>query len=48
VDSLQAFKDAIKSGAPLKDLMAQGNHPNRQGHELVAEALLKWFPFPEQ
>jgi lysophospholipase L1-like esterase len=48
VDSLQAFKDAIKSGARLKDLMAQGNHPNRQGHELVAKALLKWFPFPEQ
>jgi len=44
VDSLHAFKNAIKSGAALKDLMAQSNHPNRQGHELVAKALLKWFP----
>ena len=25
-------------------LMAQGNHPNRRGHALVAEALLQWFP----
>lgn len=48
VDSLQAFKDAIKSGAPLKGLMAQSNHPNRRGHELVAKALLEWFPSPEQ
>jgi lysophospholipase L1-like esterase len=44
VDSLQAFQAAIKAGAPLKDLMAQGNHPNRRGHELVAVELLKWFP----
>ena len=48
VDSLQAFKDAAHSGVPLKDLMAQSNHPNRRGHELVAKELLSWFPIPEQ
>ncbi len=44
VDSLQAFKDYAKAGGKIKDVMAQGNHPNRQGHEFVAKALLEWFP----
>jgi lysophospholipase L1-like esterase len=43
-DSLAQFQSAIRSGANLRDLMAQGNHPNRKGHELVAAELLKWFP----
>jgi acyl-CoA thioesterase-1 len=44
VDSLAAFKAAIAKGAPLPSLMSQVNHPNRQGHELVAAGLLEWFP----
>jgi lysophospholipase L1-like esterase len=44
VDSLAAFKAAIAKGAPLAGLMSQVNHPNRQGHELVAAGLLAWFP----
>jgi len=44
VDSLAAFQAAIKDGAKLDDLMSQGNHPNRKGHDLVAERLLEWFP----
>ena len=44
VDSLAQFKAKIAAGTPLKDLMAQGNHPNRAGHELVAAELAKWFP----
>ena len=44
VDSLAAFLDATSSGRALSDLMSQHNHPNRAGHELVAENLLKWFP----
>ena len=46
VDSLASFKALIKSGTPLANLMAQGNHPNRKGHEIVAAELLKWFPAP--
>lgn len=45
-DSLAQFQNAVHSGVNLHDLMAQGNHPNRKGHELVAAELLKWFPFP--
>lgn len=46
VDSLELFEEKIKSGTPLKDLMAQGNHPNFEGHQIVAAGLLKWFPYP--
>ena len=34
----------VQAGTPLKDLMAQSNHPNQRGHALVAEQLLRWFP----
>jgi acyl-CoA thioesterase-1 len=43
-DSLEAFRAKTKAGGRLADLMSQGNHPNRQGHELVAGELLRWFP----
>ena len=44
VDSLAAFKNYVHNRGKLADLMAQVNHPNRAGHELVAAELLKWFP----
>lgn len=44
VDSLDLFEAKVHSGTPLKDLMAQSNHPNYQGHEIVAAGLLNWFP----
>lgn len=44
VDSLAMFKQYVKDGGKLNDLMSQVNHPNRKGHDLVAEALLTWFP----
>jgi len=43
-DSFAAFQSAIAGGSPRTSLMAQSNHPNRKGHELVAAELLKWFP----
>jgi acyl-CoA thioesterase-1 len=44
VDSLARFKECIQKGTAAKDLMAQSNHPNRQGHALIADELEKWFP----
>jgi lysophospholipase L1-like esterase len=44
VDSLREFKSYVMNGGNLSDLMSQGNHPNRKGHELVAAKLLEWFP----
>jgi acyl-CoA thioesterase I len=43
VDSLAAFQLYVKNGGRMSDLMSQVNHPNRRGHELVAEQLLLWF-----
>ena len=43
-DSLAGFKEAIKNGAKLEELMSQVNHPNRKGHEIVVGELVKWFP----
>ena len=43
VDSYQRFQDAVAAGTPLDQLMSQINHPNHQGHQLVAEGLLEWF-----
>lgn len=43
-DSLAQFSQYVRQGGKLGDLMSQGNHPNRKGHDLVAEELLKWFP----
>jgi acyl-CoA thioesterase-1 len=47
VDSLAQFKQFEAAGGDLKTVMAQNNHPNRKGHELVAPELLKWFPRPQ-
>ena len=44
VDSFAAFQRFSQAGGLLPSIMAQGNHPNREGHELVAQALLEWFP----
>lgn len=44
VDSFTIFQSRVRSGVALEALMSQSNHPNRQGHALVAEGLLHWFP----
>ena len=43
-DSLLAFDAHVQSGGDLSDLLSWSNHPNRQGHDLVARELLRWFP----
>lgn len=43
VDSLELFKHHVAAGGKLDELMAQSNHPNRNGHELVAKGLMAWF-----
>ncbi|WP_232825982.1 SGNH/GDSL hydrolase family protein [Chitinophaga alhagiae] len=42
-DSYAAFKAVAAQGQPLKELMAQSNHPNRQGHTLIAQQVLTYF-----
>jgi lysophospholipase L1-like esterase len=44
-DSNAAFIRYCGNGGNMCDLMATGNHPNRKGHELVAQELMTWFPY---
>ena len=43
VDSFAACQAYISTG-DLSDILSWQNHPNRNGHELVARELLRWFP----
>ena len=44
VDSFALFENYVNSGGDLFDLLSWANHPNRKGHQLVADELLRWFP----
>lgn len=44
VDSYAGFKRHVARGGDLRDVMSHGVHPNRAGHEIVAQRLLRWFP----
>jgi len=43
VNSYGAFYDLAKSGKNLKDYMAQSNHPNKKGHQVIADKIMDWF-----
>jgi acyl-CoA thioesterase I len=43
IDSYRQFIVYADKYGGIDDLMAQSNHPNRKGHELVAAELIKWF-----
>lgn len=42
-DSYSAFTDIMKAGESLDPYMSQFNHPNREGHEIVAKLLGQTF-----
>jgi len=44
VDSYRQFTNHAEQHGTVEDLMAQINHPNRKGHELIAAELVRWFP----
>lgn len=43
VDSLATFQHRVSEGTPVNTLLSQPNHPNRRGHELIAELFEPWF-----
>lgn len=43
VDSYAAFQTSVGQGQSLESLMSQGNHPNKLGHHLIAEQILRFF-----
>ncbi len=43
VDSYQTFEFLYPDKQKLSEYMAQVNHPNERGHELIASEIMKWF-----
>ena len=43
VNSFAIFKNIALNGGTLSNFMAQSNHPNAQGHNLIADEILKLF-----
>ena len=43
VDSYKAFQHLYANKEELKEYMAQVNHPNIKGHELITNEILKYF-----
>ncbi len=44
VDSLAAFERHQHQLGTLTNLLSWRNHPNRAGHEIVVQEILRWFP----
>ena len=42
-DSYKAFEFLYPDKEKLSEYMAQSNHPNELGHELIATEIIKWF-----
>lgn len=42
-DSYTKFKHLLEEKKDLSAYMAQSNHPNRAGHELIAEEIMQYF-----
>lgn len=43
VDSYDLFRNKVVLGQELADFMSQSNHPNENGHKLIANELFKFF-----
>jgi lysophospholipase L1-like esterase len=43
VDSYKIFKQIAFAGDSISDYMSQVNHPNKKGHSLIANEILKYF-----
>lgn len=43
VDSFKRFQEIIKNGESIQDYMSHVNHPNKKGHEIIADEIIKWF-----
>ena len=43
VDSYHLFKARVKAGDNISEYMSQINHPNKKGHQLIANEILNYF-----
>ena len=42
VDCFAAFQNATKVGIEIDSLLSSSNHPNRKGHEIIADEIMKY------
>ncbi|SDL34765.1 SGNH/GDSL hydrolase family protein [Kriegella aquimaris] len=43
IDSYQLFKNQVVSGDSISNYMSQVNHPNKKGHQLISNEIIKYF-----
>jgi lysophospholipase L1-like esterase len=43
IDSYSLFKEKVQAGEGISDYMAQVNHPNKNGHQLIVNEIFKYF-----
>ena len=43
IDSYGIFKKQVEAGISLPSLMSQVNHPNKKGHELISNEIMRYF-----
>jgi hypothetical protein len=43
VDSYTLFQEKALSGDSISKYMSQVNHPNKEGHKLIADEILTYF-----
>ncbi|MEM6377432.1 MAG: GDSL-type esterase/lipase family protein [Bacteroidota bacterium] len=43
VDSYRLFKEKVEAGEDVSIYMSQVNHPNKKGHQLIADEIFKYF-----
>lgn len=42
-DPFKIFQQIAKETGSIKEYMSHVNHPNKKGHQVIAEEILKWF-----
>lgn len=42
-DPFKCFQEIVTHGGKIEDYMSHVNHPNKKGHEIIADEILKWF-----
>lgn len=43
-DTHAVFERLFQSGHQRSEYAASVNHPNRRGHEVIADCLMEWIP----
>lgn len=43
MDSLKLFKEKALAGDSISKYMSQVNHPNKEGHKLIADGIMEYF-----